>query len=342
MVKTGNIYYMLAYAYQTLNEAEFKSVQSVTFDHVHDLFAAILSKGVANQIRRGLHKDYIGQTDVLAGLRGKIDISDSIKHQTMVMRRMVCHYDLFFEDTLLNQILKSTMLLLIRSEDVKPENRKALRKLLLFLENVSPVDPFHINWSACRYHASNAAYKMLIGICRLVIKGLLMTTDGGEYRLRQYLDDQRMHRLYEKFVLAYFRKKYPQLNPSASHIDWNIDGGDTTFLPLMKSDITLTYGSKTLIIDTKYYGNSMQRNPMFDSRSIISGNLYQIYTYVKNKDRAGSGNVSGLLLYAKTDDEISPDNDYLMGGNRISVKTLDLSADWAEIEKQLASVAALV
>ena len=329
---------MLAYAYQTLNEAEFESVQSVTFDHVHDLFAAILSKGVANQIKRGLHRDYIGQTDVLAGLRGKIDISDSIKRQTRVTRRMVCHYDLFFEDTLQNQILKSTMLLLIRSENVKPENHRALKKLLLFLENVSPVNLFQVQWSACRYHASNAAYKMLIGICQLVIKGLLMTTDSGEYKLRRYIDDQQMHRLYEKFVFAYFKKKYPQYNPSASQIDWNVGEGDTTFLPLMKSDITLSYGGNTLIIDTKYYGHSMQINPMFDSRSIISGNLYQIYTYVKNKDCCGSGNVSGLLLYAKTDEEITPDNSYLMGGNRISVKTLDLSADWPDIEKQLASV----
>lgn len=255
---------------------------------------------------------------------------------------MVCHYDLFFEDTLLNQILKSTMLLLIRSENVKPENRKTLRKLLLFLENVSPVNLFQVQWSACRYHASNAAYKMLIGICQLVIKGLLMTTDSGEYKLRHYIDDQQMHRLYEKFVFAYFKKKYPELKPSASHIGWNIDDGDKTFLPLMKTDITLTYGSKILIIDTKYYDSSMQTNPIFDSRSIISGHLYQIFTYVKNMDCCGSGNVSGLLLYAKTDEEITPDNSYLMGGNRISVKTLDLSANWPDIEKQLSSVVALV
>ena len=48
----------------------------------------------------------------------------------------------------------------------------------------------------------------------------------------------------------------------------------------MKSDITLVNGDKTLIIDTKYYGHTMQHNPMYDSSSIISGNLYQIFTYV--------------------------------------------------------------
>jgi 5-methylcytosine-specific restriction enzyme subunit McrC len=41
------------------------------------------------------------------------------------------------------------------------------------------------------------------------------------------------------------------------------------------------------------------------------------------------------LLYAKTDEEIVPDNDYMMGGNRISVKTLNLNADFSEISSQL-------
>jgi hypothetical protein len=30
----------------------------------------------------------------------------------------------------------------------------------------------------------------------------------------------------------------------------------------------------------------------------------------------------GVLLYAKTDEEITPDNDYIMSGNIISVKTV--------------------
>ena len=342
MIKVKNVYYMLSYAYQILSEAGFKSVESESFKNIHDLLAAVLVKGVAGQIKRGLHRDYIAHTDTFGNLRGKINISESTKRKTMTMRRMVCQFDLFSENTLLNQILKGAMLVLIRHGDVKQENRKALRKLLVFFENVDDIDPIHVDWSACRYHQNNATYKMLINMCWLVIKGLLLTTESGEYKLAKFLDNQQMHRLYEKFVRGYFRKEYPQYAASAAYIDWNVDDGVIDFLPVMKSDITLTHGPKTLIIDTKYYGKSMQTNAMFDSRSIISGNLYQIYTYVKNKDCAGSGNVSGLLLYAKTDEDITPDNDYLMGGNRISVKTLDLGADWPDIERQLASVAALV
>lgn len=49
-----------------------------------------------------------------------------------------------------------------------------------------------------------------------------------------------------------------------------------------------------------------------------------------------------MLLYAKTDEDITPDNDYLMGGNRISVKTLDLGAEWTEIKTQREGVVAMI
>ena len=42
-----------------------------------------------------------------------------------------------------------------------------------------------------------------------------------------------------------------------------------------------------------------------------------------------------MLLYARTDEEIQPDNTYQMSGNKISIKTLDLNKDFSEIRKQL-------
>lgn len=153
------------------------------------------------------------------------------------------------------------------------------------------------------------------------------------------MGSQKIHQLFEKFVLEYYRKHFPQFHASPSHIAWNVDDGIVDFLPLMKTDITLQYKGKTVIIDTKYYEHTMQRNSYYDSKSFHSHNLYQIFTYVKNKDNTNSGNVSGILLYAKTDEEIMPDNEFLLSGNRIAVKTLDLNMDFPDIEEQLTRLA---
>ena len=70
----------------------------------------------------------------------------------------------------------------------------------------------------------------------------------------------------------------------------------------------------------------------------ITNNLYQIFTYVKNRSYQfgeKENTVSGMLLYAKTEEEIQPDNVYQMHGSQISVKTLDLNLTFAEIASQM-------
>ena len=43
----------------------------------------------------------------------------------------------------------------------------------------------------------------------------------------------------------------------------------------------------------------------------------------------------GILLYAKTSDEIQPNSDYQMSGNKISIKNLDLNCNFEKIKHQL-------
>lgn len=104
----------------------------------------------------------------------------------------------------------------------------------------------------------------------------------------------------------------------------------------MQTDIMLTYKEKVLIIDAKYYTHTTQSQ--FNVNTLHSSNLYQIFTYVKNKEielSAKPHEVSGMLLYAKTDEAILPNNSYMMSGNKISVETLDLNLPFNEIAMKL-------
>ena len=179
---------------------------------------------------------------------------------------------------------------------------------------------------------------MLISICYLILKGLLQTTSDGSTKLMDFLDEQRMCRLYEKFILEYYRKEHPEIKASASQIPWDTDDGYREMLLVMQSDIMLKQGDKTLVIDAKYYSHTTQKQ--YDVNTLHSGNLYQIFTYVKNLDTERTGNVSGMLLYAATDEAIQPDNSYQMSGNKITVKTLDLNREFSEIAAQLNAIVA--
>lgn len=337
MIRIQNVYYMLAYAFQVLNEQTYRNLATEEFSNTADLFAAILAKGINSQIKRGLGKAYILEEETLSSVRGKIDISASIKTQALHRKQLTCSFDEFSVDTKMNRIIKATVQLLLKS-DIDNARKKELRKLMIFFNEVGDIDLFSVDWHMS-YNRNNQTYRMLMGICYLTVKGLLHSHSDGSTRLMNFIDDQRMCRLYEKFILEYYRKEFPCINANASQIPWQLDDEVNDLLPVMQTDIMLSYKEKVLIIDAKYYGHTTQ--VQYGVHTLHSSNVYQIFTYVKNKEAELAEKpheVSGLLLYAKTDEDIYPENEYHMSGNRVSVRTLNLDCDFSEIRMQLDSI----
>lgn len=332
-----NIYYMLTYAFQSLRQSNYDLVAAEEFENIHDMFAAILGKGVASQLKQGLYREYILQEEELSVLRGKLNIQGTIRNKIQHKQKLSCEYDQLSENNLLNQILKTTMQVLVRQKTVKQEHKVVLKKNLVFFDNVDEIEPSQIKWDKIRYQKNNQSYRMLMNVCYLVISGLILSTEKGEVKFATFLDDRAMHSLYEKFILEYYRYHHPEYQANPNTIPWDIDDGMIEFLPAMVTDITLKHGGRTLIIDAKYYAHTMQSQ--YDVQSIHSGNLYQVFTYVKNLDKDNTGNVAGMLLYAKTQEQITPNNKYSMGGNTIWVKTLDLNLPFSQIAEQLEKIA---
>lgn len=345
VIPIRNIYYMLSYAFGVLNEAGFRDVETESFENVADLYAAILARGVAMQVKRGLGREYVEQIDSLRVLRGRIDMSESVRTRSLQRQQMVCTFDEFSVDSYMNRILKTTMELLLRA-DIDRKRKQDLIKVLVYFRDVSTLDIHSIRWNL-QYNRNNRTYQMLIAICYMVIHGLLQTRIDGTTRLMDFLDDPLKFHLYEKFILEYYRQEFPQLHASAAQIDWAVDDGMLDLLPNMQSDITLRYKGQVLIIDAKFYQHTMQA--LYGTHKQHSDNMYQIFTYVKNMEaglkddstHTGYGTeipasaVSGMLLYARTDEEIQPDKTYQMSGNEISVRTLDLNCSWPLIKGQL-------
>ena len=276
MIPVQNIYYMLSYAFQSLQAQNYKNLATEKLHNTAELCAAILDKGISIQLKRGLGRDYVPKSESLSTLQGKLNISESIKTQALLKKQIICTYDEFSTNTQFNQIIKSTMLLLLKA-NITNTRKKSLRNLLLFFSDVSEIDLRFVNWNQ-HYNRSNQSYQMLIGICYLVYNGLLQT----------------------------------------------------------QTDIMLSQENNILIIDAKYYSHMTQRQ--YGTNTLHSNNLYQIFTYVKNKEfelKNCEHTVSGMLLYAQTDEDIIPNNTYQMSGNQISVRTLNLNQDFSRIAESL-------
>lgn len=336
-----NVYYMLAYAFQVLRQKNYDDVEAEDFDDIQDLFAAILTKGVSQQLKQGLHREYITKNEALSVMRGKLDIQGTIKNQIQRKKLLSCEFDELSVNNIFNQILKTTITILVRDSGVKASHKADLKKVILFFNEVDAIEPSGIRWDNLIYQRNNKNYEMLMNVCYFVLDGMLQTTDKGTYKMASF-SDEHMHKLYEKFVLEYFKRHHSYLSEvRAAQVKWELDPGTEEgmirFLPIMQTDIFLRCKERILIIDTKYYGHTVQMQ--YDKATLHSGNMYQIFTYVKNQDTANTGNVSGMLLYAKTEEAITPDCSFVMGGNRISVKTLDLNKEFKLIAAQLDKIA---
>jgi 5-methylcytosine-specific restriction enzyme subunit McrC len=330
-----NIYYMLAYAFQELRQNNYAEIQGESFDEIYDLFTEILAKGISYQLKQGLYREYVSRNESMQTIKGKIDLNGTIAKRIRNSQQIVCNYDELSENNVYNQILATTASVLLRHSNIRKEKKAQLKKLMLFFHNVQPIDIHEIRWNSLRFDRNNRNYRMLLYICYFIISEWLMTTDEGKYKLREFSDDH-MCRLFEKFVLEYYKKHHPKTKANAARIDWNIieETTDTSVLPIMQSDVLLSLGKRTLIIDTKYYSKILQEQ--YDKKTLRSSHLYQINTYVNEYDKEHLHNVDGMLLYAKAkEDELEDAQIAHKDGYTLFIRTLNLNTDFDAIKLRL-------
>ena len=110
---------MLSYAFTNLRQGDYKNIAGEQFDNLHNLLAVILASGISRQLKQGLYREYINRKDNLTTVRGKIDITDSIKNFVAGRHILNCEYDELSENNIFNQILKTTILILLHQPNVK-------------------------------------------------------------------------------------------------------------------------------------------------------------------------------------------------------------------------------
>lgn len=341
-ISIENIYWMIAYAFRNIKDKNIRQLSNEKFLNIYDLFSVIMFKEINKQVKRGLNKEYIDKQEETSSIKGKIVLTDLMKNQYKKSSKISCEFDDYSVNSYLNRIIKTACLYLLRSNMIKDKTKAVhLRKSIVFFDDVEEINPLNIKWDLIRYNRFNMSYKILINISYMILDGLLMSRKNGQFEYREYIDDQKMHKLYEKFILEYYKYHYSYLNPSVPQIEWNLDEENdfVYLLPKMQTDITLYRGSRKLIIDAKYYNDMYQKNSMFDKDTFRSNNLYQIYTYVKNEDKNSTGNVSGMLMYIKTNNNEKQFVNYKMGNNKIIICNLDLSKTFDLVEKQLNDIA---
>jgi 5-methylcytosine-specific restriction enzyme subunit McrC len=113
-----NIYYLLAYAWDRLDESDEVSAGISDYKDALNLFARVLVNGCNRLFKKGLDRDYVHSSEIYFGIKGKINFASSINGNHFDQGKAVCEFDEFQYNILQNEILKATLLRLSKNPDL--------------------------------------------------------------------------------------------------------------------------------------------------------------------------------------------------------------------------------
>lgn len=334
-----NIYYLLCYAWDQLDEAEEVDIKADDCHSLDELFARVLSNGTRQLIKRGLDRDYLAHREETASLKGRFDLTASMSKQTWRQGRIVCEFDELSHDILHNRILKTTLSILADNPHLKKETATLLHQQEKLLSEISPIRITSRLFRKVRLHRNNRSYRFLLNICELIHDSHLPTEERGESRFRDFTrDEKRMPYLFEAFVKNFYIREQQKFKVGAIKPRWNARGSDEALavLPEMRTDVTLLSAERSIILDCKFYKEALKSR--FDSnRKLHSANLYQLYTYLKSAAHMPSWRHSeGILLYPAIDENF--DYRFQIDSHPIQASSLNLNKPWPEISRQLLAI----
>lgn len=327
---------MLCYAWDRLKEKDIVDADRLEGNNIMDLFARVLISGTEYLIKRGFDRKYISKNEIIPTVRGKIDFAGSMKKITWISGKMACDYDELNHNILHNQIIKTMIELLIKSKELDKSLKEDLHRLHRYFRDIDTIKINKNTFSKIQINKNNQYYEFVLKVCEVIYENILVDENTGQVKFRDfYRDERQMAYLYENFVRNFYRKEQQDFEVKRENIEWDAVG-NTVYLPQMKTDISLISGNRTIIIDTKYYDDVYEAN--YGSKKFKSSHLYQIFAYLKNREVKGGAYIhsEGILLYPAVNVEV--DEDYLIQGHKIMIRTVNLNQDWKMIHNRLLEI----
>ena len=336
-----NIYYLLCYAWNKLDEKERVDVSIDDKTELLDLFAKVLINATKILLKRGIDKNYIDHTEELVGVKGKVQISQTLKSNLLFKQRTICTFDDFSANIISNRILVSTIYRLTRTKGLDKQLKNELVSLQRMLSAIEQIEITNSLFKQIRLNRNNRFYGFVMNICQIIYESTFPSEEHGKYKFSDFTrDDNKMNQLFEAFIRNFYKieqRKYKTVKKET--IKWQFDNTDNEsyqYLPQMETDITLESDNEKIIIDAKFYRETMTVN--YDKEKIKSINLYQLFSYLLNQQDGSSKtqNAKGILLYPTIETDYNLNFKY--SNHNIQIRTVNLNSNWRKISSRLIEI----
>ncbi|WP_303924884.1 5-methylcytosine-specific restriction endonuclease system specificity protein McrC [Draconibacterium sediminis] len=336
-----NIYFLLCYAWNKLDEKERVEVSIDDNTELVDLFAKVLITASKLLLKRGIDKSYVDHTEEIIGVKGKIGISQTLKGNLLIKQKTICTYDDFSANIITNQILVSTIYKLSRTKSVDANLKMELAKLQKKFIGIDLIDIKGSHFKQVKLNRNNRFYGFVLDVCYLIYESTLPSEEKGKYKFSDFTrDDRKMNQLFEAFIRNFYKIEQSKFKiVKKENIKWQFQFTDTEsyqYLPQMETDISMENEDQKIIIDAKYYRETMTTN--FDKERIKSSNLYQLFSYLLNQQdsRMKTIQATGILLYPTIEKDY--DLNFKYKEHNIKIRTVNLDTNWRNISERLKSI----
>jgi 5-methylcytosine-specific restriction enzyme subunit McrC len=338
-IPVQNIYYLLCYAWDRLDEGRLLDVRTEDLNQIHDLLARVLGNGVRHLLRKGLDRGYVARSEVRSRITGKVGFSESIRRMLLPNAQAYCSFDEFSHNILHNRIIKATVRSLFHIDGLDSDLKDDLAGLLVRLHEIDDVPLRGALFRGVQRHRNIQFYDFLLRVCELVCHNTLVAEETGRASFQDFLRDPRqMASLFEDFVRNFYRVEMPQFDVRREQAEWQVVPDDpeaAKYLPKMLTDVSLISSERRIIIECKYYTETLQSH--YGVETIHSGHLYQLLAYLSNLAEKYPGcEMQGVLLYPTVSRSL--DLRYCFHGIPVRVCTVNLNDDWRVIHERLLAI----
>ena len=351
-----NMYYILCYAWG-MGEIRGKVNAGVEqCNSVANLLVHVLLNATNDLLKRGLSQGYSVYGTEIDGIKGKINIGETLKLGRYRQGRTYCNYDELSSDILVNQIIYSTLRDALNIRNLSKKNESRLLTTIRRMPQLKRIQLSETVFKSVELCRNNIYYQFAINICHLFHQSLLPNESlAGMWDFADLMEDEwAMNRIFENFLLNFYKQEcrvdFPDVG--RSHIRFQLTPFGMTFakstddayrlLPMMETDVTLynPLTKKKIILDAKYYKDTLASR-YGGSGKIRREHLSQILTYIMNQENdiaPHTKDAKGILVYPTIDSELDVSYVYKNTNHVIRVSTVNLNQDWQMIEKRLKEI----
>ena len=244
-----------------------------------EIFISMFLCELEARVKKGIKSDYVALEENLSFLKGKLNINEQIKRNSIHKERFYVGYSEFLSDIKINQIIKTTLKFLYKKSN-SSKNQQKIRELLFIFDEVSECEDYKNFFAKLIINRQVKHYEQTLLWCKIFLLGNSFTPHKGDDLAFALLFD--MNALFESYVGNFIKKKH--IGTILQHSEKHLIEDPKSFK--LRPDIFL---ESKFIADTKW--------KIVKSRDDISqADLYQIYAYGKKYE---CGKL--YLIYPKID-----------------------------------------